>query len=203
ELAREEDPLQTFLHRLEKAEALLEEMTEAFGKTGLPEGRWDSISEVEALLDFAGRVRPLAERNLLALLDPNSALTKRLAESTAGQLKLKESVEKAAKKTVHWNEKLPASEAEAALEQAKRFQGSIFAFFNPAWWRLRRVMSAHYDFSKHAVRPEWTKVLGDLIAEWTARNALEEATTQARTQFGSDDLTLLSGEIAALQSDDQ
>ncbi len=202
ELAQEEDPLQTFLQRLEKAESLLEEMTEAFGKTGLPEARWDSISEVEILLEFAGKVRPLAERNLLALLDPNSALTKRLGEAAAAQVKLKDAVEKAAKKTVHWKEKLPANEAEAALEQAKKFQGSVFAFFNPAWWRLRRVMNAQYDFSKHAVRPEWTKVLGDLIAEWNAGSALEEATMQAREQFGADDLTLFAGEIAALQSDD-
>ena len=128
-IVQKEEPLHTFLQKLEKTEGLLEEVSEGFLSSGLPENRWDTLAEIEAICSFVMEIKPLADKNLLNLLDSRSPAAKRLEEAAANQLKQIKAHSKAVEKNCNWKVKLPAMEAEAALEQAKKLRGNMFPYF--------------------------------------------------------------------------
>jgi len=195
-----ERPLEKLRQHLEKAESLLEEVEEAFSRSGLPDEQWDTIEEIETLLGYVQRVHPLAQRNLLALLDPSSALTQQLLRTTREYDAKAQAHAKAAARTKHWREKLPADEAQNALAQARGWQGSFVASLSPGWWRLRRVLNERYDFKQHAVKPTWVKILEDLVAEWKALDEVQSAAAESRNQYGAENLAEFATEVASLQS---
>ena len=194
-----ERPLETLRQHLERAETLLEEVEEAFGRSGLPEEQWDTIEEIETLLNYVQRVQPLAERNLLSLLERKSEATHQMLQSAREFETKVQAQAKAAAKTKHWHEKLPADEAQNALAQARGWQGSFLAWLNPGWWRLRRVLNERYDFKQHAVKPTWVKILEDLVAEWKASESVQSAREESQKQYGAEDLMAFAAEVAALQ----
>ncbi len=194
-----ERPLETLRQRLERAETLLDEVDEAFSQSGLAEEQWDTIEEIEALLVFVLRVQPLAERNLLGLLEPQSEPAKEFTRRVREQEQKIQAASKAKAKTVHWRQKLPADETQTALEQARKFQGSFLGIFNPAWWRLRRVLRERYDFNQHAVKPGWVQILEELAREWQTAEELEANRAAARVDYGKEELPQLSGELMGLQ----
>ena len=195
-----EHPLENLLERLDRAEALLDEVSEACTLSGLPEEHWDTVQEMEALLVFMLRLEPLRKHGILELLDEGSPLSEELRRMTAEQQARAETLRAARDKTVHWKERLPPGETASALEQARKVQGSVFALFNPAWWRLRKVLNARYDFSSHAVRPQWTVVLEELNAEWAALEEFEKITAQARERFGVEDLTVFTEQLTLIHA---
>ena len=194
-----ERPLEKLRKHLEKAESLLEEVEEAFSRSGLPGEQWDTIEEIEMLLGYIQRVQPLAQRSLLGLLDPTSAPTQELQRS-AGEYEAKVQAQaKAAARTKHWREKLVADEAQNALAQARGWQGSFVAWLSPGWWRLRRVLNERYDFKQHAVKPTWVKILEDLVAEWKAQDEVQNAGEENGKRYGVENLTEFACEVASLQ----
>jgi hypothetical protein len=194
-----ERPLEKLRQNLERAETLLEEVEEAFGRSGLPQEQWDTIEEIETLLNYVQRVQPLAERNLLNLLEPKSEATHELLSKASGFEAVVQAQAKAAARTKNWREKLPADEAQNALAQAQGWQRSFLAWLNPAWWRLRRVLNERYDFKQHAVKPAWVKILEDLMAEWKATEAVQSAREENRKIYGVEDLAVFAAEVAGLQ----
>ena len=61
-------PMETLSKHLDQAEDLLDAIESALELSGLPGELWDTFEEIQAILEFAVRVRPLAERNLLGVL---------------------------------------------------------------------------------------------------------------------------------------
>lgn len=196
-----EAPLETLALRLDQAEEQLDALDDALQQTGLPMEHWDTLGEVAQLLETAVRLLPMARKGLLALLDTKSKVAESFAKlGTEYERKLK--VHAAAqRKTTHWRDKLPAEETNTALATAERVQG-LFGFLNPAWWRLKKVMTERYDFSRHAVRPTWKQVLTDLAAEHAAMGEIEAVRERCGLEFGSEDLESLRVEIAALSARD-
>lgn len=84
----------------------------------------------------------------------------------------------AGQKTLQWTDKLDAAEAQAALAQASAQENSVLRWLQPSWWRLSKQLRSRYDFARHAVRPQPSRVLADLVAEHEAQAALAHA--QAR-----------------------
>jgi predicted DNA-binding WGR domain protein len=185
--------------RLEDLEQRLSDLDDALQQTGLPMENWDTLDEVAQLLESTTRLLPLARKNLLGLLDCNSTTSGNFAKLCADYTKKHKALEAAQKKTTNWREKLPADETASALALAEKLQG-VLAFLNPAWWRLRKVLNAAYDFSKHAVKPTWPKLLSDLAAEHAANAEVEAVKERCEQDFASDDPESLRTELAALSS---
>ena len=193
--------LETPAERLEDLEQRLSDLDDALQQTGLPMEHWDTLGEVAQLLEFSTQLLPLARKSLLGLLDANSATSSSFGKLCADFAKKLKALDAARKKTSNWREKLPPDETESALAQAKRLQG-FFSFLNPAWWRLRKVLNASYDFGKHAVKPAWSKVLADLVAEHEAESAVEAVKAQCAQDFAGDDPEALRQHLAALSAAD-
>ena len=88
--------------------------------------------------------------------------------------------------TAAWRQKLPAAEVPVAIEQAKAFEQSFFAWLRPAWWRLRRILNESYDFRSHVVRPRWSQVLAALQKEYEELDKLDRQRKAIAEQFRLD-----------------
>ena len=127
-------------------------------------------------------------------------LCSRCAPST---IKNRRRCEVAQSKTTHWREKLPAGEVHTALRtghcesKAASCRCSI-----PRGGGCVQVMNARYDFSKHAVRPTWKQVLGELAAEHCRRGrACRAVRERASSEFACDDLGALRTELQTLTAE--
>ena len=89
--------------------------------------------------------------------------------------------------TAAWRQKLPAAEVPVAAEQAKGFERSFFAWLQPAWWRLRRILNESYDFRRHVVRPRWSHVLGALQKEYDELAVLDRQRQVIAEKYRLDD----------------
>ena len=191
--------LETPASRLEELEERLSNLDDVLQQTGLPMEHWDTLSEVAQLLESTVHLLPLARNNLLGLLDCKSSASASFANLCIDYAKKQKTLEAARKKTVNWREKLPPDETTSALTQAEKLQGFL-SFFSPAWWRIRKVLNAAYDFSKHAVKPTWTKVLAELVAEHEAEAEVEALKDQCSVEFACTDPDALREQLAALSS---
>ncbi len=185
---------------LDRAEDLLDAIESALELSGLPGELWDTFEEIQAILEFAVRVRPLAERNLLGVLTHGPV--EQTFHSLASELDQKaQSLQKAREKTAAWREPLSPDDTENALVQAQAFENSIFRFLQPAFWRLRKTLQARYDFSQHAVAPAWSKVLGDLSACHKAQAESETARRQAASNWRVEDVDSFRALVAEVKAD--
>lgn len=195
-------PLETLTKLLDEAEDLLDAIETALELSGLPGELWDTFEEIQALLEFAARARPLAERNLLGILthgpeeEAYATLAANLDQKASAYWKAKE-------KTGGWREPLSLDDTQNALDQARRFEKSFFRFLQPAFWNLKKTLQARYDFSRHAVAPAWTKILGDLAAEQQTLAAWQAAQQQAAVQWHVEDVESFRKEVAGIRDDGQ
>ena len=195
-------PLDELLRRLDKAEALLDEVSDALRISSLPENHWDSLTEIEAVLGFAVRLEPLRRENLLSLLDSRGKLAEVLFRLTREYNHETEALQNAQAKTIHWRTKLTPRDAETALAQATKFSNSSLNFLKPEWWRLRRVLRERYDFSQTPIEPAWTQILLELVEEWKVVARLENLSTEAQRQLGTGDILRLARELSELNPTD-
>ena len=193
-------PLEALSQHLDRAEDLLDAIESALELSGLPGELWDTFGEIQAVLEFAVRVRPLAERNLLGVLTHGPA--EQLFNSLASDLDQKARVyQQAREKTAAWREPLSPDDTENALAQAQMFEKSIFRFLQPAFWRLKKTLQARYDFSRHAVAPAWSKVLGDLAVCHAAQTACEASRGQAARKWGVEDVDAFRALVAEVKTE--
>jgi predicted DNA-binding WGR domain protein len=176
-----ERPLESLSRHLQQAEEMLDAVESALDLSGLSPELWDTIEEIEVLLDFAVQVQPLTEKRLLPLLDPQSAASKTFYALSGEFAAKQQALQKARDKAVNWRDRLPPSDVPAALAQARRFERSIFRFLQPSFWRLRKILEARYDFSKHVVAPGWIQILDELEQEYQAIAACEQVQQTAQS----------------------
>jgi predicted DNA-binding WGR domain protein len=199
-IVQAERPLETLVGCLDQAEELLDEVENALELSGLAPELWDTIEEIQAILSFASRARMLAERDLLGLLEPGSSASSAF-NTLVGELEdATRAHHKAREKIAGWREPLTPDDTENALTQARAFEGSVFRFFQPAYWRLRKALHARYDFSKHAVTPPWTKLLQELSTCHAALEKCEKVRHTAQRAWSTDEVERFRQEIAALRS---
>lgn len=192
-------PLEALAKHLDEAEDLLDAIESALELSGLPGELWDTFEEIQTILEFAVRVRPLAERNLIGVLTHGPAEQTFSAVVTELDKKAK-ALQKAQEKTAAWREPLSPDDTENALAQAQAFERSIFRFLQPSFYRLKKTLQARYDFSKHGVAPAWSKVLGDLSAHHKAAAELETLRQKAAADWRVDDAEAFRAQVAEMQS---
>jgi len=193
-------PLETLTKHLDQAEDLLDAIESALELSGLPADLWDTFQEIQTILEFAVRVRPLAERNLLGVLNHGPA-EETFSTLVAELDKKAKALDKAKEKTTGWLDPLSPDDTENALVQARSFENSILRFLQPAFWRLKKTLAARYDFSRHAVPPAWIKILSELSACHKAEAEWEAVRQKAALDWHADDVNAFRIQVEELKSD--
>jgi len=135
---------------------------------------------------YAAEVRPLAEQNLLALLDPASSASADLRQEMRGRALAAEAVEEARTSTAGWREKLDSQDLESALEMCASLGSGLLRIFKPQYWTLRKLLNERYDFARHAVKPSWERVLTGLRGEYEAVAKLTAIDRDARAKYAAE-----------------
>lgn len=195
-------PLETLNSHLDQAEELLGAMESALELSGLPGELWDTFEEIQTLLDFAVRIRPLAERGLLGVLT-NGPVAEAFDALAVELDDMARTLEQAQEKASGWREQLTPDDTQNALAQASAFEKSIFRYFQPSFWRLKKALETRYDFARHAVAPSWTKILTELNALHSARAASEQLHETAAKQWLTEDADQFRAFVQQLRSDRQ
>jgi predicted DNA-binding WGR domain protein len=193
-------PIETLTTLLDKAEDLLDAIESALELSGLPTELWDTFEEIQAILEFAVRAQPLAQRAMLGVLTKGPAAG--AFEKLAGEWDVKaQALSQAQQKTGAWKEPLSPDDTQNALVQAQEFENSIFRFLRPAFWRLKKTLEARYYFSQHAVAPAWSKILKDLAAQHEAQAAFDTLSAEARKAWQTDDVLEFRVLVTELRAD--
>jgi predicted DNA-binding WGR domain protein len=197
-------PLATIAASADESEKLLAKISaalEALGETVAVQ----SLSEIEAAIAYATQVAPAAAADALDLLNPRSTRSRKIAKAVREWRAAEQAVTEQRKATAGWKEKLSAQDTAAALAQARAFENSALRLLSPGFWRLRGVMRLRYDFSRHAVAPAWSQVLGELQAENEAvekcartRSEMNEAFADLAADEGIRLIEELPAHVAAL-----
>jgi len=159
----------------------------ALAASGLPARSWGTLSDALALGAWAGDLEWLVGRRLAPLLDERGEAARRF-EQLGAALSAAQAAQAAARQaTANWTDKLPERELKAALAQAAALEGRFSSLFNPAWWRLRAALRSRYAFARHAVRPTWSQILGELSEEYAADHGVAAAEQAGRAALGVDE----------------
>ena len=183
-----------------QAEEHLRNLTKLLGQCGIPADQWNSLSRSGALIDHMRHLQLLSRHGNLALADAQSERAREFDRAQKQIKQLESTLTSAQEAAVRWRRKLSAQDTQTALEQARMWQGKIFAWLSPAWWRLRKVLNDSYDFKSHAVRPSWTQVLQALANEHEAQTKLQQYIAETKSQFGGEhDPAMLQQELNTLR----
>jgi hypothetical protein len=186
-VAQAERPLELVTSVLRSAQQHFEAIDASLGRSGVPRDQWPTLAAARLLIEYAKDVSAFARAGHMDLLDlagKSAGQFAKAARRFRGQL---EALAEARRATAGWRQKLPATETSVALLQARAFEQSYFAWLRPAWWRLRRILNACYDFNSHVVRPPWSLVLAALEREYRELAELEEQRKAIAFQFRIDD----------------
>jgi predicted DNA-binding WGR domain protein len=184
--ATEERPLGAIQQTLAKVTDLLERILPVLKSSNLPAECWDSLDKTRQLVACAAKLEFLAERGLLAVLEPKSELSIKLAGFRKQVAAKQQEIKRAQRKTTGWRQKLMPDETLIALQQARALESSSLRFFKPRWWRLRSLLRRCYDFRSHTVQPTWTQILSALLPEQRLAAQVEEVEAKARAEFSFD-----------------
>jgi predicted DNA-binding WGR domain protein len=197
-LIQHDRPLARLVELTDKAEEFIDRAADTLA-THWPEAPGLTWSELTQLVAEAKLLEISARRGHIGLLNGSSDVSRELDSASDGLAKLSRTLTAAGGKTTHWRDKLDAADARAALAEAEARERSLFRFLQPAWWRLKKTVEARYDFSRHAARPRIAVVLGDLVAEHAAAEALAEGRTQFTDKFGAADAEGFVRDIRAVR----
>lgn len=139
--------------------------------------------------------REAVETNLagnIGLLDPDSQLSRDFAARRADLDRAAAESRAAAEAAANWRDPLTAEDTQAALDQARRQEGSFLKFLSGSWRRLKSTVRARYDFAGHAVEPSITAVLERLAVRHAAVAAEAEAGRALAQRFSTSDANRLA-----------
>ena len=170
---------------ISKATSILDEFSETLDEldedvNGLTILDWDERIKV------ARRVNGIFSKGKLDVFDAKSQSALELNNTEQNIIKLTSDLNAAQTKNENWKKKFSSQDCEAAVSQWSNFQKSIFRFFNPAFYKLKKTIQENYNFAAHAVAPEIGKVLLDLSSEYTLQEGLQKAKANLTLNFGLD-----------------
>ncbi len=183
-------PLAAITAVADESEKLLAKITaalEALGETVAVQ----TLSDIEAVIAYAGEIVDAAGADSLDFLNPRATRTRKAAKAVREWRTAEQTLATRRNVNEGWKDKLPPADTAAALAQAKGFESSSLRFLSPAFWRLRGVLRARYDFSRHTVAPAWSQILATLQAEHIAVEA--SGLTRAAVEGIFDDLDFETG----------
>ncbi|MGB7348010.1 MAG: DUF4011 domain-containing protein, partial [Pirellulaceae bacterium] len=183
ELAKEPQPLANIQSHLSAAKRSLMAIKKRFEDAGLEPDAWLSIERVQQAVEYADAAAPLAAADLMETIELGNKITPKLNGRVRKLQQLRDHVQQAAAKNIHWKEKLSAEDTDAALEVVEQLEGRFSRLLKPTWWRLRGVLHRSYNLNAHAVRPKWLTVLQNLQAEHAKVAVAEKETLALQAKF--------------------
>jgi len=184
--------------RLDASEAVFDELDAAFENDDQLLKPDLTLAQAAALTRAAAQIASFDLVGRLDLLDPSAQPARDLQAARADLVQLSDRVEHAAKQTVHWQVKLSPQDTVAALEIARRYEGSFLRLLKPAWWKLGKELARRYDFGKHAVRPRLASLISDLQVEHEAEAALTATEQGLRTRYAVRDFAAFVAVVDAV-----
>jgi predicted DNA-binding WGR domain protein len=195
-----ERPLELVSRCLTQSRAQLRRLQADLERLALPSGSFDDLGQLCQAVAYARQAAFLARAKAMAILNAQSDAAQRWQAETKKIRQCDQEIAKKREATQAWREKLSPDDVETALAQARQFDGRMFAFLQPAWWRLRGVLQRAYDFSQHKVRPSWVRILDQLRNEHQAVARRDELARATCLAFGLEgDFNQLAAELLGLE----
>lgn len=201
-LVRAEQPLGTVLRFVDTAEPMIDAIADALAPLW-PEAESLEWAALKRLADFSRRLTALGDSAFHGLLDAQSDAAKAFESERAGINGHARKLAQAQALTVNWRRKLTSADTAQALAQASAQEASALRWLSPSWWRLRGVLNAHYDFSAHAVKPKFARLLTELSQEHEAAEQLDAARARFAGHYGTPEADSYADELQALRTDMQ
>ncbi len=199
-VAHVDRPLELVSRCLTQSRAQLTQLQASLARLNLPAHSFDDLEQLSLAVAYARQAAFLARAKALSILNPQTEAAQRWQTETKKLRQCDQEIAKKREATQAWREKLSPDDVETALAQARQFDGRMFAFLQPAWWRLRGVLNRVYDFSKHKVRPTWVRILDQLREEHQAVARRDEMARATCHEFGlEDNFDQVAGELSALE----
>jgi len=168
------------------AAELAAKITRAFDELGLTAESRASLASVRSIVAFAARVERLTRMNVYDVLDPRSGASERLRAERDASERLERQLTELRALNGGWKEKLQPADTATALDLARGLERSITRFFSGAYWSLRRLLNARYDFASQVVKPSWTQLLSRLDEEHRVAASIAEDARRARAHWGAE-----------------
>jgi predicted DNA-binding WGR domain protein/very-short-patch-repair endonuclease len=163
------------------------------------------LSEWQEVVGLSQAALYLSQHQLLDLLNSKTDQYRRYRRFQTESKVAKRKLENALRVTAHWHEKLSPVDTASALQQAQSWERSVLRFIRPAYWKLKKVLEAHYDFSAHKVPPSWSQILSELQTEHICQAAVESLEEDLYLEWDIENLqgveSSLSGFDAAMSGD--
>ncbi|MEZ0446341.1 AAA domain-containing protein [Cellulomonas sp. ICMP 17802] len=176
------------------SDAVLALLVAAGGSTdGLTLDDADAVGQMHAVL------APLVRRSLGAAVTPRTPEARRLEEATVAWREVEAAADAADRAAVGWRAPLSAPDAAAALEIARRREGSFWKFLDGGWRRVRRLVDDGFDAADRQVRPTATQALELLVARYDTATRADVLSQQTARDWGHGDLAVLTDRIAAVR----
>ena len=185
-LAQVDRPLELITGVLQAAEKHFAAVEASLGHCGVPREQWQTLAAARLLVDYAQQVQPVARIGRMDLLDTASQSARQFADAEQRFRRQQEVLAEARGDRGLAARNSRRRRCRVAIEQAKAFEQSLFAWLRLAWWRLRRILNDSYDFRSHVVRPRWSQVLGALQKEYEELDKLDGQRKAIAEQFRLD-----------------
>ncbi len=188
-----ESLIKTALERAQDCAASLNQLGQGVGDNL-------SVEETRDLLAYAHRISDLSTHKLHKLLDPSDQSVGALEQLHKERQHLQAALDKADKEIVHWKQRLGAHEISDIIDLAVRVEGAWYRFLLPKFWNLKKIMNAHYDFSKHNLQPQWSRLLNELKGYYQAADNLSDHDKHFEIDYLPGNATELLERVQALHA---
>ena len=113
----------------------------ALGRCGVPREQWQTLATARSLVDYAKQVLPVARIGTNGPAGPDEPDRPAVRRGPAAIPASAGGPGRGPAGDRGLAAEAPGGGAAGALEQAKAFEQSFFAWLRPAWWRLRRILN--------------------------------------------------------------
>ncbi|MEM9726246.1 MAG: DUF4011 domain-containing protein, partial [Pseudomonadota bacterium] len=162
----------------------LERMRSCIELAVWPEPGAAPLSALFAQIDYADRLRPLAEVRRLDLFDPDSSAMQRVRADLRLLDLARENLAEAQAQTVLWRDKLSAIETQTALQLARQYEGAFLGFLSGPWRTAKAEVARRTGLAELSIKPTITQLLTDLDREHEAAKEVETHLRQIAVGLG-------------------
>lgn len=177
----------TLSEHLENLQLALDNFEEKSDDLDLPNADELTLDDWQLWIDTAEKANKLLSKNKLMALQPQSTEAEALSALKNELEHLQKEADNRERENKNWADKWSATDAEEALNQWTRLNGSFFKFLNPAFYKLKNQIRDAYRFSAHKIQPSIASVLEKLVHEYSTKQTLQDHMAQSAATFGLDD----------------
>jgi hypothetical protein len=158
-----------------------------------------TVDDADAVGQMHAVLAPLVQRSLGDAVTPRTREARRLEEATVAWRETEAAADAADRAAAGWRAPLAAPDAAAALQIARRREGSFWKFLDGGWRRVRGLVAAGFDAGDRQVRPTAVQALELLVARYDTAARADALSQELARDWGHGDLAVLTERIAAIR----